>query len=149
MKKLFKALVVAAVAAPSALVYSAYVQNENQLAMTESMLMDDVEALATTGDNLQGKKHRGIISQPFCPNGTYYRYVKKTITGKAESEAAFRALFKLAASVSVTANGNGTYSYVKETRINVPVQYIDCLEGPGYCKPKTCAEAALELQNKS
>lgn len=149
MKTLFKALVVAAVAAPSALVYSAYVQNENQLAMTESMLMDDVEALATPGDHLQGNKEHRVISQPFCPNGTYYRYEKKIITGKAESEAAFRALFKLAASVSVTANGNGTYSYTKVTRINVPVQYTACIEGPGNCKPKTCAEVALELQNKS
>lgn len=149
MKKLFKALVVAAVAAPSALVYSAYVQNENQLAMTESMLMDDVEALATPVDHLQGDKVRRGISQPFCPNGTYYRYEKKTITGKAESEAAFRALFKIAASVSVTANGNGTYSYIKETRINVPVQYIVCIEGTDNCKPKTCAEVALEMQKKS
>lgn len=149
MKKLFKALVVAAVAAPSALIYSAYVQNENQLAMTESMLMDDVEALATPGDHLQGDKVLRVISQPFCPNGTYYRYEKKTITGKAESEAAFRALFKLAASVSVTANGNGTYSYTKVTKTNVPVQYTACIEGQGNCKPKTCAEAAIELQNKS
>ena len=74
---------------------------------------------------------------------------KKTITGKAESEAAFRALFKLAASVSVTANGNGTYSYTKVTKTNVPVQYTACIEGQGNCKPKTCAEAAIELQNKS
>jgi len=147
MKKLFKTLGVAAVAAPSTLIYSAYVQNEDRLALTESLLMNDVEAITTPGDPSQTKKVEKKKSLPFCPNGTITRTESKSVSGEAESAAAFRTLFNIPASASVRAAGKGKYSSTYTQKINVPVQYVECVEGTGDCKAKTCAEVAMQYSS--